>query len=61
MMESSRKSSGDLSNSSTSYEMNNSSTNYDKNMVEAFLDENTDFLEDYVRRKVLKKFISSKT
>ena len=54
MMESSRKSSGDLPNSSTSCEMN-SSTNYEKNMVEAFLDENTDFLEDYVRRKVLTK------
>ena len=50
-MESSRKSTGDL-NISSSYELN-SSTNYEKNMVETFLDENTDFLEDYVRRKVL--------
>ena len=33
---------GDSDKRSTSYE----------NMVESFLDENTEFLEDYVRRKV---------
>ena len=44
-MDSRKNSPNDVTHSSSSCE----------NMVEAFLDENSDFLEDYVRRKVIKK------